>query len=242
MIKILLSISLVVSVVLVFYAVSMYQKYTIAKELVARAQPFEQKLAEDREDAEDIVSVLVLGDSTGVGVGASASEESIAGLFAERVGADVVENYAQSGARTRDVLSQSSSAPRAHYSFILIHTGANDIIRFTPASRTARELNEVLEELSKRGERVFILSAGNVGGATFFPHPVRPLYTRLTQRYHDAFADIAKKHGATYINLFIPPEDDPFTQQPKIYLAKDGLHPSSAGYRLWFEKLEEHIY
>jgi len=39
-----------------------------------------------------------------------------------------------------------------------------------------------------------------------------------------------------YVSLFEERENDPFAQQRDLN-AKDGLHPSDAGYRLWLDQL-----
>ncbi len=50
-------------------------------------------------------------------------------------------------------------------------------------------------------------------------------------------ADAAARHGATYVNLFQERADDPFARRPELN-ARDGLHPSDAGYRVWFAELD----
>jgi len=50
--------------------------------------------------------------------------------------------------------------------------------------------------------------------------------------------DIFANRVGTYINLFTPTTEDPFIKEPEIYLSADGLHPSSEGYKLWFEKIK----
>ena len=93
--------------------------------LVAEVRPY--------ENATGTVSVLVLGDSTAVGVG-SPSDESVAGRLGEYLHASV-ENHAVSGAVTADLPGQIAKAQKQHYDLILIQIGANDIIRFhSPAT------------------------------------------------------------------------------------------------------------
>ena len=48
--------------------------------------------------------------------------------------------------------------------------------------------------------------------------------------------EAATRHQAAYINLFKDKAKDPFAQQPELNAA-DGLHPSDAGYRVWFDEL-----
>ena len=183
-------------------------------------------------------AMLVLGDSTAVGVGASKPEDTVPGRIASLHPAWTVENYAVSGARIHDIPGQLARAERTEYELIFMQIGANDIIRFKNAADAARELAPHLEALRARGKKVVFITAGNIGATTFFPHMLRPYYHHATLRYHAAFEKLAERTGVTYVNLYTPPADDPFTKDPGLFLAEDGLHLSSEGYGLWFERVK----
>jgi lysophospholipase L1-like esterase len=214
----------------VYYAYLVYSRIPVARELVKKALPFQ--LASD----DHAVTLLVLGDSTGVGVGASSSADTVAALVAKEIGATYVENHAISGAAITDLSGQIAQVKLGEYSYVLIAIGGNDIIHFHDVIQAEKDFDASLSSLPKAG-KVVVHSAGNVGGATLFPWFVRPFHTALNLKYHDMFQRVSARHGATYINLFTEKEHDPFLQHPEIYLAEDGLHPSSAGYALWFEKI-----
>ncbi len=203
-------------------------KYQASKKLIREAQAFER--------AGEGASLLVLGDSTAVGVGAARPEESVAGRLAEEIGAGYVENRAHSGATVADIAGQIENASRAEYDAILIQIGGNDIIRFHDAKAEVSALEEALAALPLSKE-TYLMSAGNVGAATIFPKVVRSFHTRLTLAYHKAFREAARRRGIHYVDLYEDPERDPFVLDPGTYLAADGLHPTSLGYELWFRKL-----
>lgn len=213
-----------------YYSATTYAKFRVSQALVKKAVPFEN-LSSDQS-----VSLLVLGDSTAVGVGASEPEDTVAGRYAESVGATYVENQAVSGAKTNDLFEQISQARLESYDYILIQIGANDIIRFRSAEEAGGILREVLRKLPPH-QNLKLLSAGNVGATEFFPWFLNPLYTKLNLKYHEVFASVVAEAGGVYVNLYQPPEDDPFTQNSDKYLAPDGLHLSSDGYALWAEKV-----
>jgi len=217
--------------VVVSSAVNTLSKARASKALMAQEMPYRN------ETTNDTKTMLVLGDSTGVGVGARKPEESVAGRVAAYVGATYTENYAVSGAAVADLPPQIAQAKKSQYDLILIHIGGNDILGFHDPKKVAPELTRILGTLPE-AKKVVVLSAGNVGGATIFPHVLRFFHTRLTLAYHAAFADAVKSTPAVYVNLYLPPGKDPFLKDPKKYLAADGLHPSSEGYELWFEQLK----
>lgn len=215
-----------------YFGFDMYRRTSIAETLVADATRFSL-------NSEDTTrTMLVLGDSTGVGVGADTPDDSIAGLLSNKISATHVENYAVSGATVADIAAQAARAQLATYDVILVQIGANDIIRLRSATRIAEMLAPELETLSKKTDVLIHLSVGNVGAAPFFPFFMQPIYHTRTRAYHEAFTKRAAELDTIYVNLYEPPETDPFVAEPNVYLAADGLHPSSAGYALWFEKVK----
>ena len=131
-----------------------------------------------------------------------------------------------------DLTGQIEQAKLGRYRLILIQIGGNDIIRFKSADKTAEELRAAITKLPA-ADKVVIISAGDVGGATLFPFFVRPFHTALNKKYHAAFEKVAEETGVTYVNFGNAPETETINERPDIYLAADGLHPSSEGYALW---------
>lgn len=218
--------------VVAYWVWNFYSKYQVTKQLLKTT------VAYNLDSADHSKALLVLGDSTGVGVGAQKPEDSVAGRLAISMGATYVENRAVSGAQVADIAGQLSGAELKHYYTILIDIGGNDIVRFHDAQHAANRLQVSVEKAVAMSNRVILVSAGNVGAVTNFPIFMRPFYTSLTLKYHAAFGAMADKAGAIYVNLYTPPAQDPFEKDPNTYLSPDGFHPSSAGYGLWFEHLE----
>jgi lysophospholipase L1-like esterase len=216
-----------IAVILIVTFLHTKSLFSVAQTLVAHAVPF-TKNTQGNGDA-----LLVLGDSTAVGVGASAPEDSIAGLLTTHQHFSTVENYAVSGAETIEVLTQISQAEREAYDTILLQIGANDIIRLHSAQKTARQLAEVLTSLPP-ASNVYVLTAGDIGSSRFFPFYVRSFHSYLSARYHVLFNQVATDNGARYINLYTKETERFFIEAPEIYYAEDLLHPSSRGYQVWF--------
>ena len=206
--------------------------FSIAMKLTSNTVPFERITDDTR------VPLLVLGDSTAVGVGASTPEESVPGRVAVYIGATYVENHAVSGARVDDVPQQVKKATLPRYRMILLQIGANDMARFRDADEAAAGLAEVLQGLPA-ADTVVVISAGDLGTARIFPPPMRPWYTRVNRAYHAAFAKAAEAHGAVYVDLSRGPGKELFEKEPGTYFAPDQFHLSSAGYGLWFDAIRE---
>lgn len=215
-----------------YAGIMLYFRAHAARLMMAEEHPYKN------ESIDYAKTLLVLGDSTGVGVGADKPEESVAGRLASYIGATHTENYAVSGATVADLKPQIEKVTLKSYDFILIQIGANDIIFFRGAKRTAQQL-DIFMMMLPEARQTILMSAGNVGGATIFPFVVRPFHTWANLEFHKWFERVAKRRGATYVNLYEPRHIDPFLREPERYLSKDGLHPSSEGYGLWFEKIKQ---
>lgn len=220
-------------VVFAYYGIRFYAALQRSKVLVQNATPFTL-------DSEPGLSMLVIGDSTAVGVGASKAEDSLAGRIAGFLHATHVENYAVTGAMVQDLPPQITKAEQDSYDFILVQIGANDITHRHPAEATAQKLITILKTLPA-AKQVLVISAGDVGSATITPPFLASYFTQLNLQYHAAFAKEVSAIGDTYVNLYESPDNYLFSTHPEIYLAADGFHPSSEGYGLWFKAIAPHI-
>ena len=227
--KLLIAVAVLLLLFVGYTLYTFYGRVQESKVLVDAAVPYSK-------EGSGTPALLVIGDSTGVGVGASRPEDSVAGLLATYLQAPRVDNYAESGARVADLPGQIAKADLGEYDTILVQIGGNDIIRLRPAHEAAEGLAVLLKTLPKT-ERLVVMSAGNVGGSTLFPFFIRPLHTSLNKAYHTELERVVTDAGGIYVSLYEPPATDPFALDPEKYFAADGLHPSSAGYRVWFAKL-----
>lgn len=223
---------LVVSVIIIGYLLwSRVPLLRISQTLVAESVPYEQ----DPPHAE--YAVLVLGDSTAVGTGAALPHDSVAGRLGAEFPNISIENHAENGAVVRDVLRQIEHAKRDTYDLILIHMGANDVIRFKSVVQTAVSTRDVLDVARKKSEHVVFLTAGNIGAAPLFFPPLSTFYTSRALALRALNREHTEIEGVVYVDLYADPQDDPFVQQADLYHAKDGLHPSSVGYAHWYTKI-----
>ncbi len=225
----------IVTVLIVYWITFGYYKITISGKLVRSAVPFSLPSNDYTK------TLLVLGDSTAVGVGADNASDSLPAKMASYLSATYVENHAVSGALVSDLTSQLQLLTKDHYDIVLLQIGANDIVRFHGIEMIEKELEPLLITLHKKASKVIFITAGNVGGAPLIPPPLRPFYTRLNLIYHTDFESLVKKHSITYINLYQDPTVDPFVRDPKKYFAADSFHPSTHGYAVWFEIMKKEL-
>jgi lysophospholipase L1-like esterase len=183
-------------------------------------------------------SLLVVGDSTGVGTGASSPAASLAGLIARAHPRLKIVNRASDGAKYEDIARQLEAASGERFDAILVLGGGNDVIRLTPYAPLEENIARVGTLARTQARLVVFMPSGNVGSAPFFFPPWSWLMTQRSRSLHGFVRQVAADNGALYVNLFREKPEDPFALRPDELNAKDGLHPSDAGYRLWKAELD----
>ena len=115
--------------------------------------------------------LLVVGDSTAVGTGASSAALSLVGLIAAAHPDWQIHNLAANGARFADVARQLAMAQPGH-DRVLVLAGGNDVIRLTSAAALQADIRRVVDLARHKGRRVVLMPAGSVGHAPFFWPPL----------------------------------------------------------------------
>lgn len=200
--------------------------------LIAKATPQYQQAGDSS------TSLLILGDSTGYGTGASSNKRSIAGLIGAEHPTLSITNKSVNG-RTIAGLRKDIETLDGQYDVILLQIGANDILQKRSLEETLIDLRAVLDTLSTKTKKIVMISSGNVGGAVRFKGEQAASYQEQSIIFKEAFLALnTQRPYFTYIDLYVDPKDDLFVKEPHIYTANDGLHPSDAGYQLWYKQLQ----
>jgi lysophospholipase L1-like esterase len=198
-------------------------------DLARRSEPFEQR------PAMPVKRLLIAGDSTAVGTGASSPGNSLAGLIGQQHPRLLIENRARDGAKFADVTAQLLRPGR--FDIVLVQAGGNDVIRLRNLAGMRLDIEHMLQAARERAEVVIVMPAGNVGNAPFFFAPWSWWMTSRAREMHRLVAAAAARSDAIYVDLFEEREEDPFVRNPALN-AVDGLHPSDGGYRVWWQVLQ----
>lgn len=199
-------------------------------DLASEARPY------TAQPAQPARRILVVGDSTAVGTGASAPLASLPGLIGHDHPQWRIDNLSANGARYADVVAQLQRAS-AGYDLVLVLAGGNDVIRFTSKDALRSQIEQVVELAQHRGERVVLMPCGNVGHAPFFIPPLSWAMARRSKSLHEVVSEISATRQVGYVRLLKPRDEDPFVARSKVLNAADGLHPSDAGYQEWYREL-----
>jgi lysophospholipase L1-like esterase len=181
---------------------------------------------------------VVLGDSTGAGVGASTRADTypwrLARALGERDRRVELSVFAVSGARVHDVLEEQ--VPRAlevRPDLVLVAIGGNDATHATGLGGLRRDMDLVIERLTVAGAAVVVSGPGDMGCPNFLP-PLRQIVAWRGRRVEAVIAESANAHGVPLVPLRARTAHL-FAADPDRYFSEDLFHPGSEGYAAWAE-------
>lgn len=187
--------------------------------------------------------ILLVGDSTAFGAGATHANETLAGRFAHDFPDVEVWNYAVNGSITKDVLEQIKNASGQKFNLVLISTGGNDVWHFTNLRKVQKYLHEAIAAAQELSDGKTILLIYNyVGLAPAFPFFLRGAIMDRAEKIDSIFLSAARSFGIESAEVFSREDQSSFAKNAKKYFAIDGIHPSSEGYRVWYARLWSVLY
>jgi len=187
------------------------------------------------------LNYAVLGDSTAVGQGGEYQKgvaSSTARYIAGKGFAVSVQNFAVSGARTKDVLGkQVPDAVHFRPDIVLICVGANDVTHLTRLAYIKRDAKAIIDRLQavNPNAKIIITGSPEMGSVPRFPQPTKFLAGQRTAAINRAFDEVIQEKGT--IRAHIAEETGPtFKEHPELF-AQDKFHPTDEGYAVWLPVL-----
>ena len=184
-------------------------------------------------------TVMFIGDSTAVGVGARHVSQSIAGRLATDFPHTTIINHAISGSSSNDLIKALSEHSDWRADLLIIHIGGIDLFGLRPLHTIQKNLLSILRKSQAIAPRIVLFTSANLGSLPFFHFPISLLFSWRTKRLRTFILQRAEKGDFSYVDLYYEPKDDPFLRNRKKFFAPDHIHPSSDGYALWYHKLRE---
>ncbi|MFL6182493.1 MAG: SGNH/GDSL hydrolase family protein [Actinomycetes bacterium] len=192
-------------------------------------------------DAQETISLVVLGDSGAAGFGVQEPEETTGAATAiglARVLGRPVEltSLAVVGAQSGDLQGQIDGIEEPWPQLALIIVGANDVTHRVPPGRSVALLAAAIARLHEHGVGVVVGTCPDLGTVRPIPHPLRWVARRWSRSLAAAQMVAAAQAGARAVALadLLGAE---FDAHPDTMFGPDRFHPSSEGYRALAEAL-----
>ena len=187
--------------------------------------------------------LVLLGDSTALGVGVQRASDTVAGqlarLLAEGEGPTGtgrrrvrLSSVGVSGSRSSDLATQVARAllgERPAVAVILI--GANDATALRRPGEAAAHLGAAVRRLRDAGVEVVVGTCPDLGAARALLQPLRQVAGWLGRRTGRAQGSAVLAAGGQVVDLAA--ETGAVFRADAGTLCHDGYHPSADGYRVW---------
>ena len=183
--------------------------------------------------------LLLLGDSSVAGVGASHQSQALSGQLPPLLAEHHLVSWqltAQTGATSASTLQTLEALPEQSFDVVFIGLGVNDVTRLVSPKTWLKRQRELHALLRSRFQAKLILRSGLPPMHHFplLPQPLRHILGADAKRLDTALGKLCAQDVA----LCYIPLDLPF--EPK-YIASDGFHPSEEAYAKWAQLIAPHI-
>jgi len=197
----------------------------------------------------ELFRYVALGDSSGVGVGASNDGGYPERLFQRLKSAGVhagILNLAQSGATSREVVQwQLQKALSKRPALVTLGVGTNDLWRMVPVGTFRLNLERIAEQLEAAGVAVVVsnlvdLSLAPVAElAEAFLRVPKSAFVRRVEEMNAVVNALGKRPRFAIADLYGFSRRE-LPGHPE-YFCQDGFHPSALGYDRWAEVMWPHV-
>ncbi|QJR14843.1 SGNH/GDSL hydrolase family protein [Usitatibacter palustris] len=228
---------LLVAVTLILFIAS---QAAIYRRRIARAEELSARAACAQAERERFSkTIVVIGDSLAVGVGAMTPAESVAGRIADAFPHARLYNYSKPGRRACDAMGQLEQFSHSHADVVLIQMCANDVAGLHSIKSVEQHMRAVVDRAHGLGAKVILMPGGNFAMSPFFFWPAQHILMWRIQEIRAMLDRLAKETGATFVDLVCEPERDPFLKEPHRFFSEDLIHPTADGYAFYFTQLLE---
>lgn len=189
--------------------------------------------------AEESAKLLVLGESTAAGVGASTHETGLAGHFARFLGEKIGKSVewcvvGRSGITVGETIHELvPKIPDEKFDFILLALCGNEVLKLRSPRTFRRDMRRLIAILQEKNPHAtfFITNAPAVRLSPVLPFPIRHILGHLSA-LHDANAREFTSEMERVFYFHQP------ASVPENFFA-DGIHPSEFGYEVWSKRMIE---
>tara|TARA_R110002051_G_scaffold219374_1_gene283233 strand:+ start:24951 stop:25679 length:729 start_codon:yes stop_codon:yes gene_type:complete len=175
--------------------------------------------------------LLVIGESTVAGVGVDTQQQALCGQLAEQLAATWSRPVSwqacgRNGATAADCCQELVPTLEDQcWDVVVIVLGVNDTTHLTPRWRWRRALRQLIDYFVGKAGQVLLTAVPPLGQFRALPQPLRGWFGLRAGLLDRDLQRCCARRGALHVPMALTFEAH--------YLARDGYHPSAAGYQLW---------
>ena len=179
--------------------------------------------------------LLIIGDSSAVGVGTSHQEEALLGQMRKRLSQTNTVYWSVdgiTGATTADTVARLQDSPEQKFDIVSISLGVNDITTRVPLADWLRNFSNLLD-LAESKFQADVICVSGIPPIQYFPllpQPLRWVLGAQAKRFDRALRTlVADRAGCRFVEMDFKPD---ITK-----MSPDGFHPGPKVYSEWGRKV-----
>ena len=179
--------------------------------------------------------LLIVGDSSAVGVGTSHQEEALLGQMRKRLSQTNTVHWsveAQTGATTSDAIAGLKARPKEKFDLVTVSLGVNDITGRVPLSEWLQSISTLLHLIEYKFQADVICVSGipRMQHFPLLPQPLRWIVGAQAKRFDHALRKlVANRNGFSFVEMDFDPDISK--------ISPDGFHPGPKIYAEWGGKV-----
>ena len=188
-------------------------------------------------ESAETINLLVIGESTVAGVGASNHAEALSGQLAKYLSLELNKSVrwhvlGESGITVNETLERLvPHLPKDEMDFIVIALGGNDTFKVSSPNRWRNGMKKLIEITRENYPNcvIFLANTPRVKDFTVLPPTLKSVLWRISLLHHENAKTLVKEYKNVYYYDEAGGVADGFFA--------DGVHPSAHGYALWAEAM-----
>ena len=181
--------------------------------------------------------VLIVGDSSGAGVGVSDQKDALSGQLVaalEKTHRVSWKLVAKTGATTKSTTALLGSGPDTAYDVAVLALGANDVVRLLFVSWWCANQSQLRNQLHARFKvrKIFVTAVPPLQNFPALPSLLQWILGAQAARMNDALQEDIANEADTYLVTI----DLPFTLGAMV---SEGFHPSARTCALWGQSMAD---
>lgn len=183
--------------------------------------------------------ILIIGDSTSYGTGATDPKLSLAGRLIQDFPEYEIVNASENGINIKRLYEKLAGLSHERFDMIQIHIGGVDTLSFTRRDTLHTYIQKIYHCAQSMGAEVVVLvSMNNVGALPLFHFPLNRLFDARSERVTKIFQEACQNTTMLHVPLHTHRAHEPLLRDGGKYFSADRLHPNEAGYGIWYEKIK----
>ena len=227
------------SIIILPFAPFLYLQGQYVRRKVGRLPDASGELHGKFAGGAESVKLLVLGESTAAGVGASTHETGLAGQFAKFLGEKIGKSVewqvvGKSGITVKRTIAELVPLiPDEKFDYIMLALCGNEVLSLRSPRAFRRDMRRLIAILKEKNADAtfFMTNAPAIRLSPILPFPIKFILGHLSAM-HDANA---REFTAEMTRVFYFHQP---SSVPEDFFA-DGIHPSEKGYTVWSKRMIE---